>query len=83
MCVAAPPKILGYTAHLFHPGSNQRFGPENPAGFHPKNLHIPLKIRGETGQGDLVEGYIISVSGSKDSVRVRYLVEGYILLVLR
>jgi hypothetical protein len=39
-----------------------------------------LKIRGETGQGeDLVEGYIISVSGSKDSlVRVRYLVEGYI-----
>jgi hypothetical protein len=29
-----------YTAHLFHPGSNQHFGPENPAGFHPKNLHI-------------------------------------------
>jgi hypothetical protein len=43
-----------------------------------------LKIRGETGQGeDLVEGYIISVSGSKDSlVRVWYLVEGYILLVI-
>jgi hypothetical protein len=28
---------------------------------------VILKIRGETGQGDLVEGYIISVSGSKDS----------------
>jgi hypothetical protein len=34
-------------------------------------------------KGDLVEGYIISVSGSKGSVQVRYLVEGYILLVLR
>jgi hypothetical protein len=50
---------------------------------HKDALEAGLKIRGETGQGDLVEGYIISVSGSKDSVRVRYLVEGYILLVLR
>ena len=34
------PKNSGYTAHLFHPGSNQRFGPENPAGFHPKTFRI-------------------------------------------